>query len=62
MIDPERAEAAEAVRVAKEAGVRPIMITGDHKENNVQLSEQILHQTFRLIAHQLEQMHHHLFR
>ena len=27
MIDPERPEAAEAVRVAKEAGIRPIMIT-----------------------------------
>ncbi|VUX06902.1 Calcium-transporting ATPase 1 [Streptococcus pasteurianus] len=32
MIDPERPEAAKAVAAANEAGIRPIMITGDHQD------------------------------
>ena len=32
MIDPERKEAAIAIQVAKEAGIRTVMITGDHRD------------------------------
>ena len=32
MIDPERREAAAAIKVAQSAGIRTIMITGDHRD------------------------------
>ncbi|MEY8463708.1 cation-translocating P-type ATPase [Streptococcus merionis] len=41
MIDPERPEAAEAVRVAKEAGIRPIMITGDHQDTAAAIAKRL---------------------
>ncbi|MEW6046212.1 MAG: cation-translocating P-type ATPase [Bacillota bacterium] len=41
LIDPPRPEAAEAVRISREAGVRPIMITGDHRDTAAAIAAQV---------------------
>ncbi len=41
MIDPVRPEAVEAVKECASAGIRPIMITGDHKDTAVAIAKQL---------------------
>ena len=41
MIDPERQEAGAAIRVAREAGIRTVMITGDHAVTAQAIAERL---------------------
>jgi Ca2+-transporting ATPase len=41
MMDPPREEAFEAVKVCRQVGIRPVMITGDHKLTAVAVAKEI---------------------
>ena len=62
MIDPPRPEAKEAVRMCKQAGIRPVMITGDHVATATAIGRElgILDENgMALTGAQLDQMEQH---
>ncbi|MEM3017441.1 MAG: cation-translocating P-type ATPase [Candidatus Bathyarchaeia archaeon] len=41
MIDPPREEAIEAVKISKQVGIKPVMVSGDHKSTSVAIAREI---------------------
>src|SRR4030065_66474 len=41
MIDPPREEAVDAIKVCKQAGIKPIMTTGDHRLTAVAIAKEM---------------------
>ena len=41
MIDPPRTEVSESIRVAKLAGITPVMITGDHRNTAFAIAKEL---------------------
>lgn len=57
MIDPPRPEVKEAIRQCKEAGVRTVMMTGDHKETAQAIARELEMDTGRVVdGKELDQM------